>query len=158
MRGTDMIISFAGHSSVSRGEKLCELVKEQIIKNANADDSITFYLGGYGDFDEICARACRELKRAYKSIELVYVMPYITASEQEKVKEMIEYGLYDSSIYPPIETVPPKFAITKRNEWMVSNADLIIAFVKHKYGGAYKTLTWAKRKNKKIINLCNFEV
>ena len=71
---------------------------------------------------------------------------------------MIEYGLYDSSIYPPIETVPPKFAITKRNEWMVSNADLIIAFVKHKYGGAYKTLTWAKRKNKKIINLCNFEV
>ena len=153
-----MIISFAGHSSVSQGEKLCELVKEQIIKNANADDSITFYLGGYGDFDEICARACRELKRAYKSIELVYVMPYITASEQEKVKEMIEYGLYDSSIYPPIETVPPKFAITKRNEWMVSNADLIIAFVKHNYGGAYKTLTWAKRKNKKIINLCNFEV
>ena len=153
-----MIISFAGHSSVSRGEKLCELVKEQIIKNANADDPITFYLGGYGDFDEICARACRELKRAYKSIELVYVMPYITASEQEKVKEMIEYGLYDSSIYPPIETVPPKFAITKRNEWMVSNADLIIAFVKHNYGGAYKTLTWAKRKNKKIINLCNFEV
>ena len=153
-----MIISFAGHSSVSQGEKLCELVKEQIIKNANADDSITFYLGGYGDFDEICARACRELKCAYKSIELVYVMPYITASEQEKVKEMIEYGLYDSSIYPPIETVPPKFAITKRNEWMVSNADLIIAFVKHKYGGAYKTLTWAKRKNKKIINLCDFEV
>lgn len=153
-----MIISFAGHSSVSQGEKLCELVKEQIIKNANADDSITFYLGGYGDFDEICARACRELKRAYKSIELVYVMPYITASEQEKVKEMIEYGLYDSSIYPPIETVPPKFAITKRNEWMVSNADLIIAFVKHNYGGAYKTLTWAKRKNKKIINLCDFEV
>ena len=153
-----MIISFAGHSSVSQGEKLCELVKEQIIKNANADDSITFYLGGYGDFDEICARACRELKRAYKRIELVYVMPYITASEQEKVKEMIEYGLYDSSIYPPIETVPPKFAITKRNEWMVSNADLIIAFVKHNYGGAYKTLTWAKRKNKKIINLCDFEV
>ena len=35
-----MIISFAGHSSVSRGEKLCELVKEQIIKNARCDDPI----------------------------------------------------------------------------------------------------------------------
>ena len=153
-----MIISFAGHSFVSRGEKLCELVKEQIIKNARCDESITFYLGGYGDFDEICARACRELKRAYKSIELVYVMPYITASEQEKVKEMIRDGLYDSSIYPPIENVPPKFAISKRNEWIASNVDLMIAFVNHKYGGAYKTLISAKRKNKKIINLCNFEV
>ena len=72
---------------------LKEKVKEQILKNTNGE-AVICYLGGYGDFDEICARACRELKRAYKSIELVYVMPYITASEQEKVKEMIEYGFF----------------------------------------------------------------
>ena len=77
----------------------------------------------------------------------------MTISEQEKIKEMLNYGLYDSSIYPPIEKVPPKFAISKRNEWMITNSDLIIAYVNHNYGGAYKTLEIAKRRKKKIINI-----
>jgi len=62
-------------------------------------------------------------------------------------------GLCDMSIYPPIENVPLRFAILKRNEWMMKNADLIIAYVKRNYGGAYKSLQVAKRKKKKIINI-----
>ena len=69
---------------------------------------------------------------------------------------MLNYGLYDASIYPPIENVPPKFAILKRNEWMMTNADLIIAYIKHDYGGAYKSLQVAKRRKKNIINICDF--
>jgi len=65
-------------------------------------------------------------------------------------------GLCDTSIYPPIENVPPKFAISKRNEWMMISADLIIAYVNRSYGGAYKSLQVAKRRKKKIINICNF--
>jgi len=65
-------------------------------------------------------------------------------------------GLCDTSIYPHIENVPPKFAISKRNEWMMISADLIIAYVNRSYGGAYKSLQVAKRRKKKIINICNF--
>ena len=36
---------------------------------------------------------------------------------------------------------------------MVDQADLIIAYVDHPYGGAYKTLEYAKKKQKNIINL-----
>ncbi len=61
-----------------------------------------------------------------------------------------------ASIYPPIENTPPRFAILKRNEWMMTNADVIIAYVTHNYGGAYKSLEVAKRKKKKIINICEF--
>ena len=32
-------------------------------------------------------------------------------------------------------------------------AELVIAYVNFKQGGAYKTLMYAKRKGKKIINL-----
>ena len=37
----------------------------------------------------------------------------------------------------------------------MSNADLVIAYVDRDYGGAYKALCVAKRKKKKIINLCD---
>lgn len=149
-----MIISFAGHSVIYAKGRVKELVKEQIRKNFMDDKHIVCYLGGYGDFDEICACACRELKREYAGIELVYVTAYIGLSEQAKIKEMQNRGLYDTSIYPPIEKAPLKFAITRRNEWMMANADLIIAYVDHSYGGAYQSLQVAKRRKKKIINIC----
>ena len=60
------------------------------------------------------------------------------------------------NVYPPIEKTPPRFAISKRNEWMMANADLIIAYVNHTYGGAYKSLGIAVQRKKKIINICDF--
>ena len=77
-------------------------------------------------------------------------------AEQAKIKEMQTSRLYDASIYPPIENTPPRFAISKRNEWMMTNADLIIVYVNHNYGGAYQSLQVAKRKKKEIINICEF--
>ena len=54
------------------------------------------------------------------------------------------------------EHIPPRFAILKRNEWMIDNADLVIAYVDHRYGGAYKSLLFAQRRKKKIINICDY--
>ena len=151
-----MIISFAGHSYVPSGAGVKATVKEKIRELINGEDSAEFYLGGYGDFDNLCACACRELKREYPNIKVVYISPYMTLSEQEKIKEMEKFRLFDQFIYPPIESVPPKFAIIKRNEWMVNNSDVIIAYVKHKSGGAYRTLRYAAKKKKAIINTCDF--
>ena len=151
-----MKISFVGHSLISSKRLVEEMVKEQMRKNCKETEHTICYLGGYGDFDEICARVCRELKKEYVGIELVYVAPYISLSEQAKIKDMQNRGLYDTSIYPPIENTPPRFAISKRNEWMMKNADVIIAYVNHEYGGAYKSLQVARRNKKKIINICDF--
>ena len=148
-----MTIAFAGHSSIASGDEIKKMVKKEIKNNIFGSNKVVCLLGGYGDFDEICASACRELKSEYDFIETAYVSPYISLSEQNKIKEMQALALYDTSIYPPIENVPPKFAIAKRNEWMMTNADLVIAYVSQKRGGAYKSLQVAKRRNKKIINL-----
>ena len=147
-----MIISFAGHASITSKDKVKELVKEQIRLNVINAESVTCYLGGYGDFDELCAVACNELKREKIGIEVVYVTPYVHLP-QSRIKGMQTEGLYDASVYPPLEKVPPKFAISKRNEWMVTEADLIIAYVSHGWGGAYKSLEFAKRKKKSIVNI-----
>ena len=151
-----MIISFIGHAEVARSDEVKELVKKQIKDVAHGYDNVTFYLGGYGGFDEICAQACKELKRELVNAELVYVAPYISISEQRKIKDLQVCGLCDSSVYPPLESTPPRFAISKRNDWMMQNADLVVAYVNHSYGGAYKALQTAKRKHKKIVNICDF--
>ena len=117
------------------------------------EDKVTFYLGGYGDFDNIAARVCRELKSEHKQIEVVLVTPYLTPSQQKKIREMEDRRLYDASVYPPLENVPPRLAIIKRNEWMAESADVILAYVKYSHGGAFRAVTYAQRKGKKIINL-----
>lgn len=150
-----MVLSFVGHAFINSRAEIKELVKVQIRKNIANEEDITCLLGGKGDFDEICAGVCKELKQEYRAIVLVYVTPYITLPEQNKIKEMIKYGIYDESVYPPIEKTPKRFAISKRNEWMIENSDLIIAYVNHTYGGAYKTLQVAKRNKKKVINICD---
>lgn len=65
-------------------------------------------------------------------------------------KEKDEYDntlkIFDDTIYPDIEKVPPGFAIIKRNEWMIDNSDFLIAYVKNDFGGAYKTLQYAEKK------------
>ena len=148
-----MIITFLGHSSLYNCENLLEEIKRTIMKNINGEDNVCFYCGGYGDFDNLCAEACRLVKNEQENSEIVFVTPYITELQQEKMKYLVDSKLYDSIIYPPLECVPLKFAISKRNEWMVDRADLIIAYVKHTYGGAYKSFLYAKRRKKHIINL-----
>ena len=148
-----MIITFLGHSTLPDTSELYEGVKRAILQNVAENEKILFYCGGYGDFDELCASVCRSARHEIGDCEIIFVTPYITESQQRKTDEKIKLKLYDSSIYPPIEHVPPRFAISKRNEWMIEQSDLIIAYVNHDFGGAYTALRYAMRKKKRIINL-----
>ena len=147
-----MVITFVGHGTLHIDENLSNKIVATIKNNITGKENITFYCGGYGDFDNHCASICRKLKKEI-CCEVVFVTPYITPSQQEKMKYLIDAKLYDSTVYPPIENALPRYAITKRNEWMVEEADLVIAYVKYSWGGAAKALEYAKRKKKRIINI-----
>lgn len=56
-----------------------------------------------------------------------------------------------SSTFPPIDNVPRKFAISKRNEWMVDVSDVVVSYVTHSWGGAAATAKYAMRKKKRIL-------
>lgn len=76
---------------------------------------------------------------------LVLVTPYLhTQYESEK---------YDRILYPRLENVPLRFAISQRNRWMVRQAAVVIAYVTHSWGGAYQTYRYAKFQGKMIYNL-----
>ena len=59
-------------------------------------------LGGYGAFDSLAASVLRKQKKRYPQIELVLVLAYL------KTRQDISY--YDSTVYPPLEAVPRRFA------------------------------------------------
>ena len=145
-----MIITFCGHSDFLFSDDVKQQLKNIFVSEIIKNPTCKFYLGGYGDFDSLCLRTLRELKKEFQDIELIFITPYI-----DKNYSRLEFAKYhyDDIIFPSLESVPRKFAILKRNEWMVDSADLVIAYVKYSWGGAAKTLEYAKRKKVPLVNI-----
>ncbi len=142
------ICTFCGHSQITEQEKI-EAWLTLVIENLINDGFDVFYLGGYGDFDNICCSVLTKHKEKYPYIKRVFVTPYIDKN--------FDKNSYDESYYPSLENTPKRFAISKRNEKMVEQADVVVAYVIYSWGGASKTLEFAKRKKKNIINFKNDE-
>ena len=60
----------------------------------------------------------------------------------------------EQSIYPEgLEKTPKRFAILKRNQWMIDNADIILYFSERSFGGVATAIEYAQKKSKKLISL-----
>ncbi|MBQ7975092.1 MAG: DUF1273 domain-containing protein [Clostridia bacterium] len=114
---------------------------------------MNFYVGNYGAFDRMCARAVRSLKKKYSFINLNLVVPYLTAEINDNKEQY--YADFDCILLADIpETTPRRLGIIKCNEYMVKKSDYIICFVKYSWGVAAKTLEYAEsKKHIKIINI-----
>ncbi|MBE5743081.1 MAG: hypothetical protein E7360_07235 [Clostridiales bacterium] len=145
-----MTITFCGHSNFSFDNTIKQKLKKLLLQEIRKNPACKFYLGGYGDFDSLCLNILKEIKADFPTIELLFITPYLN-DNYSKLETAKLY--YDGIIYPPLENVPRRFCILKRNEWMVDEADLVIAFVKYSWGGAAKTLEYVKRKKVKFFNL-----
>ena len=145
-----MTITFCGHSNFSFDNTVKEKLRKLLLQEIRKNPACKFYLGGYGDFDSLCLNILKEIKADFPNIELLFITPYLD-DNYSKLETAKLY--YDGIIYPPLENVPRRFCISKRNEWMVDEADLVIAFVKYSWGGAAKTLEYAKRKKVEFFNL-----
>ena len=111
---------------------------------------IEFLIGRSGEFDECAASV---MKRALRAMgeergNLTLVLPY-------RVGEIRSYESYYHGVCIPdcVERVHPKGAFERRNRWMVDRADLLIVYVGRPSGGAYKTVLYAQKKGKSILNL-----
>lgn len=143
-----MKISFFGHRNFVN-DKSYEKTIFNIFNKIKNNEHIEILLGGYGNFDRFALGCARQLKLLKNDITITQVIPYPNAKGEEG---------YDTIFYPSLESVPPKFAIAHRNRKMVDKSDIIIAYITHSFGGAYKAVKYAKAKEKTIINIANFEI
>jgi len=137
-----MTVTFCGHGDFYGDEAvkrwLQETVERLIIQGAG-----DFLLGGYGQFDACAASIVWEMKKKYPAIQSTLVLPYLDRK--------VDATRYDGMTYPPLEKVPKRYAISKRNEWMVDEADTVVAYVIRSWGGAANTLAYAQRRKKRVI-------
>ena len=118
-----MIITFCGHSDFLFNDDIKEQLKNILVDEINKNPTSKFFLGGYGDFDGLCLRTLRELKHDFPTIEILFITPYLDKNYSKL--ELAKY-YYDDVIFPPIESVPRKFAILKRNEWRLNKLTLLL--------------------------------
>ena len=136
-----MRVTFCGHKEILNREQVAQWL-HQVCSDLIQQGADEFFLGGYGHFDFLCASVLRGMKKDHPHIRLVLVLPYLNSS-------MLTEG-YDETVYPPLESVPKRFAIVRRNEWMIRESDTVVAYVIRGFGGAAQTLDYARRKKKPI--------
>ena len=146
-----MIVAFCGHAGFLKTEECAQRLLA-LLNKIVGDQPAEMYLGGYGNFDDFAYECCKRYKAMHPHISLVFVTPYLTASYQRNHLKLQEKR-YDFVLYPEIEDKPKKYAITYRNRYMMEQADFVIAYVSHNFGGAYAAYRHAKRRGKTVFNL-----
>ncbi len=76
-------------------------------------------------------------------------------SDYLKNKENYENYYDEIEICEKSNMTHPKSAIQVRNKEMIGRSDLIICFVEYTNGGAFQSIKYAQKNNKKIINLAD---
>ena len=141
-----MVCTFFGHSD-SYG--VDEAVLRRTVEDLILQGVDTFYVGNHGYFDSIVFSCLKKLKDIYPHISLAVVLAYLPRQNES-------YDIYQGySMYPEIEEGPQRFAVERRNKWMIQKSDWCIVNIDRTFGGAYKFARMAKRRGLQVINLGN---
>ena len=152
-----LTVSFFGHRFIEEShaieQKLYELLRIII---SRGDREIDFLVGRNGDFDLLTASVVRRLKRELNcdNVFLTLILPYETAELRNNTEAFENY--YDTiEISEAAADKNFKYAIVARNRDMIERSDMVVVYVKNQTGGAYQSLRYAKKNDKRIINLYN---
>ena len=139
-----MVCTFFGHKDTPKEiEPTLRSTLIELIENKNVN---VFYVGNNGNFDTMVRRQLEDLSQTYP-ITYSVVLAYLP-TEKNKNDNLT------NTIYPEgLETVPKRFAISWRNKWMIQQADIIVTYVTHNFGGAAQFKEMADMKKKIIINI-----
>ena len=136
---------FFGHREVTHNirPKLTAILGKLITEYGVTD----FYVGHQGQFDSMVYSVLKELKAKYPHIRYTVVIAYMP---DEHIKEV--YG--EDTLFPDgMESVPKKFAISKRNDWMIQQSGFVVCYVHKITGGAAKFREKCVRKKLKVIDI-----
>ena len=136
---------FFGHREVTHNirDKLTAIIEKLISENGVTE----FYVGHQGQFDSMVYSVLKELKAKYPQIRYTVVLAYMP---DEHIKEL--YG--EDTLFPDgMENVPKKFAISKRNDWMIQQSGFAVCYVYKITGGAAKFREKAEKRKLQVIDL-----
>ena len=142
---------FFGHRDAA--ESIRAKLKEEIIRLIEEHDVNDYYIGNQGGFDSLVLSVMnmvfsvlKELKSRYPQIRYTIVLAYLP-DEKSVISET-------NTIYPEgLESVPKRFCIARRNDWLIEHSRYVICYVAHITGGAAQFMKKAQRKKRTVINI-----
>lgn len=136
------ICTFFGHSE-------CYGLDKDVLRNAIEDlikqGTTEFLVGNHGQFDGMVHSCLKSLQMQYPNIRYSVVLAYLPTEKRE-------WEDMSDTMYPEIEG-HPKYAIERRNKWMILASDCCLCYVNFSWGGAWKFARMAKRCGLRVINL-----
>ncbi|HPY84272.1 MAG TPA: hypothetical protein PLS20_04435 [Ruminococcus flavefaciens] len=149
-------VSFFGHRYVECGaeiERRLDMLLHDLIMQK---EYVEFLIGRDGDFDLLASAAIKRAVREndFGNTHLTLVLPYMKAEFRDNEKEYLDY-CDEVEVCAESEGAHPKAAIQIRNRNMVDRSDLVVCCIQHKSGGAYRTVKYAEKQGKRIINLAD---
>ncbi len=141
--------TFFGHRTCPSEikQKLYHILEDLIVNQGVT----VFYVGNQGSFDSLVRSVLRELSQQYSHITYAVVLPYLPPEQKD---DLTQYQDYSDTMYPEgIENVPKRFAIDWRNRWMLKQADYVVTYITHSWGGAAKFAKKAVKCGKQTISL-----
>lgn len=110
-----------------------------------------FYVGTNGSFDNSVYRVLCDLKAKYQ-IEIRVMLAYLNQRNTTKY-------LTSETIFPSIlEKTPLRYAISKRNMFMIDNSQYMICYLNHTFSDSYTFVKYAVTHKLEVINLGKFNI
>ena len=146
------VCAFTGHRILS-DDYDPDLLKK-VITNLAKTGVKRFLCGMAIGFDMEAAKAVLSLKKKLK-LELVACLPCEgqDARFSAKNKELYKSILEKCDEVITLEPAYVSGCMHRRDRYLVDNSDILVCFLRRMSGGTYYTVNYARRKNKKIIEL-----
>ena len=138
-----MACCFFGHRDASdsvRGELVSAI--EKMIAEGERD----FFVGNNGAFDRMAQMALHEIAERRGGIECTVVLSSLAelGSVAADLPTMLPEGM---------EHVPPRFAIDRRNEWLLRHCGSAIVYYRHRFSSCEKWVGRARHRGMYIVEI-----
>ncbi|MBQ8550025.1 MAG: hypothetical protein IJ426_01655 [Clostridia bacterium] len=137
--------TFFGHRDAK--EEVKPLLRQTIIDMIEKEGVQRFYVGSQGRFDLMAISVLKELAPLY-GVRYEVVLAYPPVERRQEAPEGLPTILPEGQ-----EVCLPRFAIDRRNRWMVAESDYVISYTYKVCGGAVKFTALAEKKGKKVIRI-----
>lgn len=146
IRSQNMNCMLFGHADAP--DSLKSALEAAIIKVSEENDNVEFLVGNNGNFDFLAQSLMEKLKNNGIKIDYTIILSHIDERPLNRC--------YEQSLFPmELATTIPKYAISKRNNWIIKHSVLAICYVSSIASNSFKTLSKFKKRGVKVINLAN---
>lgn len=149
-------VSFFGHRYVECVAEIENCLDKLLHDLITQREYVDFLIGRDGEFDLLASAAIKRAIRSYGcgNTHFTLVLPYMKAEYRDNEQSYLDY--YDEvEVCFDSAEAHPKSAIQVRNKSLVDRSDLVVCCIQHKSGGAYRTIQYAKKLGKKIVNIAD---